>query len=180
MPLLFATHSNFVLQFVYVLPAQLVTLAANLQLVRSTACIMAAQGPAMLVVPGRLCAYLKLCMHYLTFQGQSPAEALSTAAGECSGLSGLVLLALYSNVVILLLLPCLTVYFIELDLKAGFVAQQQLVLRHACPVHWSKVCKAVVVYGAVVGSWMMCEVAVTLASPLNCNSDSKLAFRAAG
>lgn len=179
LPLMFATHSNFVLQFVYVLPTQLITLAANLQLMRSTACLMAAQGPGMLVVPSQLCAYLKLLMHYLSFQGQSPAEALAAAAGECQGLQRLVLLALYSNVVILLLLPCLTVYFIELNLKSGFIAQQQLVLSHACPVHWSKVCKVVVVYGAVVGSWMMCEVALTLLSPVSCDSSSvKLVFRA--
>lgn len=83
-------------------------------------------------------------------------------------------IALYANVLVLLLISCLVVYFVELDLKLGFIKQQQLVMTHAYPFQGSSFTKAVVIYGVVVGAWLMCEVGVMFLSPLECNANGLL------
>jgi hypothetical protein len=120
---------------------------------------------------------LKASMHYfgLVLEPRPPRDAAVTAGLECAGVDGFLLLCVYANVLMLLVGPCLTVYFIELNLKMGFLKQQGLTLQHAPPCLGSRLCRLVVVYGGVVGAWMACEVAVLTSAPLHCDASGMLA-----
>jgi hypothetical protein len=89
-------------------------------------------------------------------------------------LSGILLVTLYANLVILVMVPCLVVYFMELNLKMGFIKQRKLTLAHAPPGVVTSLGKAVVIHGAVVGSWLACEVVLSVIGPLDCNSAGML------
>jgi hypothetical protein len=124
----------------------------------------------------RLCQCTKLAMHYFgLLSTRPPALAAEAAAAECQGLEGLVLLCLYACLLLLVLAPCLCVYFAELRVKLGFLRQQHLLLQHAPPCPHFGVGRAVVVYGVLVGGWLACEAAVLFLSPLRCNSLGVLA-----
>jgi hypothetical protein len=123
-----------------------------------------------------LCQCAKLAMHYFGLLScRPPGLAPEAAAEECQGLEGLVLLCLYANLLLLVLVPCLCVYFAELRLKLGFLHEQQLSLQHAPPCLDFLVWRAVVIYGVVVGGWLACEAVVLFLSPLRCNSLGVLA-----
>lgn len=170
MPLMYFNHANFVLPFAYVLGAQGVTLAAALVQLQKLPCLMTDKPLSMQHSQG-LCQGAKLAMHYFGLLScRPPALAAEAAAAECQGLEGLVLLCLYANLLLLVLVPCLFVYFAELRLKLGFLREQQLTLQHAPPCLESRVGRAVGVYGVLVGSWLACEAAVLFLSPLRCDS----------
>lgn len=173
LPLFFLNHAYFVLPFAFVLPAQLLTLASMYYTMRITTC-MIVDRPGSLQLSQRLCQLAKVVVHYLVFLGHSPKDATQSAAAECQGMDGIVLLMLFTNLLLQLLLPCIVVYLLELDMKMGFIRQQRLVLSHACPCHESGLTKGVVIYGALVGGWLACEVAVMFLSPLECDAHGLL------
>jgi hypothetical protein len=175
MPLMYFNHANFVLPFAYVLGAQGVTLAAALVQLQKVPCLMT-DKPVSMQQSLRLCQCAKLAMHYFgLLSTRPPALAAEAAAAECQGLEGLVLLCLYACLLLLVLAPCLCVYFAELRVKLGFLRQQHLLLQHAPPCPHFGVGRAVVVYGVLVGGWLACEAAVLFLSPLICNSLGVLA-----
>lgn len=95
---------------------------------------------------------------------------------ECGGLEGVVLLGLYLHVLLLLVVPCLAVYLIELNMKLSFIQTHGLALQHTWAIMDSRLIKAVVGYAAVVGGWMACEVAVLAVAPLQCNASGLLTW----
>jgi len=177
-PLVFVNHANYVLPFAYVLGAQVLTLCAVCLMVRVTVCYtVQTHQPGSLLLLQQLCQRLKVVMHYLgIMSGQPPSDVAASALQECRGVEGLALLTLYISVLVLVVLPCLIVYFIELKLKQGFLKQHNLTLSHALPCMDSHVCKGVVVYGAVVGSWLACELLVMSLTPMKCTSEGVLAM----
>jgi len=177
MPLFYLNHANYILPFAYVLPAQLLTLLATIMMARVLTCVIANDTATLLQVSQRVCKCMKVAMHYLALLGLPPGDVADAAAAECQGVDGLILLTLYANVFVLVLIPCLVVYFVELDLKLGFIKQQRLLLLQAYPCLDSRLCKGLIVYSAVVGSWLACEVIVTLMSPLECDSSGVLVSR---
>jgi hypothetical protein len=173
-PLLYCNHANFVLPFAYVLVAQLVTCTALCVALRVSACYLLGK-PDVACCSAQLCQYLKVVMHYFGWVPvwRAPREAFTAAASECQGIQGFVLVAVYANVLILVVGPCLAVFFMELKLKMRFIHQQGLNLLHAPPcLLESHLSRWVVLYGAVVGSWMACEAAVLMLSPMRCGSSS--------
>lgn len=174
-PLFWSVHANFVLPFAYVLVAQAITAGMMCYGLRASVCVMLSYpGVAQAVQP--MCQVLKVSMHYfgLVLEPRPPHHATGAAGLECAGIEGFLLLCVYANMLVLLVGPCLTVYFIELNLKMGFLKQQGLTLQHAPPCLGSRLCQLVVVYGAVVGAWMACEVAVLTATPLQCDASGML------
>lgn len=170
-PVLYLHHANFVLPFPYMLSAQACTLAATSLLLRLSSCLVFDDEPGSLYRSQQLCLCLKVGMHYLSMLlGRPPREAIAAATKECQGVDGLVLVTLYVSVFVLVVLPSLAVYFIELEMKLGFIKQRQYKMQHAWPCLESRLCKAVVVYGAVVGSYIACEVVVLILSPMQCTS----------
>lgn len=170
-PLFWSVHANFVLPFAYVLVAQAITAGMTLYGLRASVCVMMSYpGVAQAAQP--MCQVLKASMHYfgLVLEPRPPHDTAGAAGLDCTGIDGFLLLCVYANVLVLLVAPCLTVYFIELNLKMGFLEQQGLTLQHAPPCLGSSLCRLVVVYGAVVGAWMACEVAVLTATPLQCDA----------
>lgn len=166
--------ANFILPMVYVLPAQLLTLLGVTGTSRYAVCLMM-DRPGYLLLSQQLCQGLKVSMHYLSMLlGRPPKEAAAAAASECAGVDGLVLVVLFANLLLLVVVPCLVVYFVELDLKRGFIRTKNLVMQHAGPIVESRLGKAVVVYGAVVGSWMACEVLVLGLSPFECSKGGQI------
>jgi hypothetical protein len=173
-PLFYCNHANFVLPFAYALAAQLVTCGALCVALLVSACYMLGK-PNVAYTAAQACQYLKVGMHNLGWMsmGRAPREAATAAAQECTGIKGFMLLSIYANVLILVVGPCLAVYFMELNLKLGFIQQQKLRLLHAPPCMLeSWLSRLVVLYGAVVGSWMACEVAVLMLSPMQCDTSS--------
>lgn len=175
-PVFYITHANFVLPFPYVLAAQLCTLFSTCMMTRTVACAVMQQADA-IQRAHQLCKRLKTVMHFSSFTpGVPPWEVASAAARECQGVDAVMLLSLYGNVLVLVVLPCLVVYFMELNLKVGFVRQRQLAMHHAWPCLESRLCKCVIVYASVVGSWMACEGLVLLLSPMQCSSAGLLEY----
>jgi hypothetical protein len=174
-PLMYVNHANYVLPFAYVLPAQLLTFLAGGFMNRLLVCAMLQQPGMPLHLAQQLCQYMKLGMHYLgMLLTRPPGEASDAAAEQCRGLEGLVLLTVYADTVLVVMMPCLVVYFMELNLKMGFIRQRQLTLAHAPPGAVTRLGKAVMIHAAVVGSWLACEVLLLVITPLDCNSSSLL------
>lgn len=169
-PCFWLNHASYVLPFPYVLAAQLITLGGVLNISRSLLCLLANLPGTHLALAQRVCQHIKGVAYFMQgmyLTGKPQAQLAELAAAECQGLNGLVLLALFSAVVVLVLLPCLLVYHIELKLKMGFIRQRRLVLQHAPPCD-TPLAKAVVVYCVVLGSWVACEGLVALLSPVQC------------
>lgn len=174
MPVFYLNHANFILPFAYVMLAQLITFSAVSSTLGVTTCYMYSQA-GQIQVAQQLCQFLKVAMHFLgMLPGRLPREAAQAAAAECQGVESYLLPALYSCVIILVVGPCLFVYFAELNLKLGYIRQLQLPLQHAPPCFDSRLGRAVAIYGAFVGGWMACEVLVLVASPLQCSSSGGL------
>lgn len=170
-PLFWWNHASYVLPFPYVLAVQIATVVGVWRISSVTTCLLSYVPGTHVQIGQQVCQRMKHVMHYLGLLLAKPAGQLAeTAATECAGLNGLVLLSLYASVVILVLVPCLSVYFLELNLKMGFIRQRQLVLLHAPPCLDTRLARAVIVYAAVVCSWIACEGVVMALSPIQCGS----------
>jgi len=158
-PMTAFNHGQFLLPFVYVLPAQLWTFASCAWTLRLTACLLEEDK---LQLSRQVCEVLRSVMYNLSMVRPSQGTQ------DCGDVQGLLMLALYLHVVLLLLVPCLAVYWIELKLKVAFIRSEGYVLQHVWLLNDSALYKVVMAYAAVVSSWMLCEVAVLLAAPLQC------------
>ena len=175
-PMAVFNHANFVLPFVYVLPAQLWTFVTCSWMMRTSACIVA-QHSENLQLTQQTYSVLRNTMYNLGMLLGGPPE--STAPGgvqQCGALQGVVLLGLYLHVVLLVVVPCLAVYLIELNMKVGFVKSSGFQFEHAWAIMDSTMIKVLTGYGAVVGGWMACEIAVLIIAPLHCTDDGLLSW----
>jgi hypothetical protein len=176
-PMAVFNHANFVLPFAFVLPAQLWTFATCTWMMRTSACIIAQQAEH-LQLSQQACGVLRSVMYNLgmLLGGPPQGSAAANAVHECGGLQGVVLLGLYLHVVLLLVVPCLAVYLIELNMKLSFIKSEKLRLDHTWPIMESTLIKVVLGYAAVVGGWMACEVAVLTIAPLKCDDHGLLTW----
>jgi hypothetical protein len=171
-PLFWWNHAAYVLPFRYFLAAQLVTVACELRIASAILCLFSHVPGTHMQLAQHLCQHMKQAMHYLglpLLARPAGVPLADAAAAECQGLNGAALLSLYISVVLLVLVPCLLVYFAELNLKMGFIRQRQLVLQHAPPCPDTRLAKAVVVYAAFVCSWIACEAVVLALTPVQCS-----------
>jgi hypothetical protein len=176
-PMAVFNHANFVLPFAFVLPAQLWTFATCTWMMRTSACIIAQQAEH-LQLSQQACGVLRSVMYNLgmLLGGPPQGSAAANVVHECGGLQGVVLLGLYLHVVLLLVVPCLAVYLIELNMKLSFIKLKELRLDHTWPIMESTLIKVVLGYAAVVGGWMACEVAVLTIAPLKCDDHGLLTW----
>lgn len=179
-PMAVFNHANFILPFVYVLPAQLWTFVTCSWMLRTSACIVAAQD-GHLRITQHTCSVLRAAMYNLAMllggpSLQSPAAAPKDGVQQCGALQGVVLLGLYLHVILLLVVPCLAVYLIELNMKVSFVRSQGLGFEQTWAIMDSSLIKAVAGYGAVVGGWMACEMSVLTVAPLRCSDQGLLTW----
>lgn len=175
-PMAVFNHANFVLPFAFVLPAQMWTFVTCSWMMRTSTCIVAQQAEN-LQLSQQACGVLRNAMYNLgMLLGGPPQGAVTNAVHECGGLQGVVLLGLYLHVLLLVVVPCLAVYLIELNMKLSFIKTHALSLEHTWPIMDSKLIKVVMGYGAVVGGWMACEVAVLTIAPLQCTDAGLLTW----
>lgn len=173
-PMAVFNHSLFTLPFAYVLPAQLWTFSTCAWMMRTSVCIVALQDEN-LQLSQRVCGVMRRILYNLSMLiGGPPQTAPGSTVHECGDVQGVVLVGLYLHVILLLVVPCWAVYFIELNLKLSFLKRHGLSLEHTWPLMDSSLIKAVIGYSAVVGSWMACEVAVLIMAPLHCNEQGLL------
>jgi heme exporter protein D len=223
-PLVYLNHSGYVLPFAWVLPFQLYTLAACSLIIASSVCVLS-QSEAYALMAGQACRTLKSGMFYgsMLLGGPAttrlPAAATAAAArsdqgngsasldrgvagwqGGCQGAEAVLLLHVFAYVVLLVVLPLLVVYFVELSLKTNYLRQkrrrqqqqqqqqegsmadpawheqllQQLQFSPLVDSTWVRI---VVSYACVVGAFYACNAVVTLLSPLSCSSNGKLVLQ---
>jgi hypothetical protein len=112
--------------------------------------------------------------------------------GDCRGAEAVLLLHAFAYVVLLVVLPLLVLYFVELLLKTNFLRQKQRRQQqlqegpHAqhswgqrlrfSPMVDSTWVRLVVSYACVVGAFYACNAVVTLLSPVTCSCDGRLVF----
>jgi hypothetical protein len=176
-PMAVFNHANFVLPFVYVLPAQLWTFVTCSWMMRTSSCIVA-QHSENLQLTQQTCSILRNAMYNLgmLLGGLPQSTSPNGVQGLCGALQGVVLLGLYLHVVLLVVVPCLAVYLVELSLKVSFVKCSGLQFQHTWAIMDSTLIKVVAGYGAVVGGWMACEMAVLTIAPLHCTDDGLLSW----
>jgi hypothetical protein len=128
--LIWVSHAvNFLLPFYILLPLQLYTVAISSRVVRATACALAAQHPAILAAAGGVCRTLRLCMKLAVILLCMPAVPQPAEEGpqqdRCDDVQGLLQVVGYTYVVVLLVLPCLVGYMVEMTLKLNWLKGQQ-------------------------------------------------------
>jgi hypothetical protein len=122
------------------------------------------------------------------------SDAVKTSwQGDCQGAEAVLLLHAFAYVVLLVVLPLLVLYFVELSLKTNFLRQkqrrQQQQLQEGSDVQLSWVhrlqfspmvdstwVRVVVSYACVVGAFYACNAVVTLLLPVSCSGDGRLVF----
>jgi ABC-type multidrug transport system fused ATPase/permease subunit len=213
-PLVYLNHSGYVLPFAWVLPFQLYTLAACSFIIASSVCVLS-QSEEYALMATRACRTLKTGMFYgsMLLGGpvttRLPAAATQAGGGQgidgsathsvvvelagwrggCYGAEAVLLLHVFAYVVILVVLPLLVVYFVELSLKTNYLRQkerrqqqheasaaEQLALPEQLlqqlqfsPMVDSTWVRVLVSYVCVVGAFHACNAAVTLLPPLSCD-----------
>jgi hypothetical protein len=108
-----------------------------------------------------VCGYDKQVVFYMSrIVGRLPVDTVLESANACQGVAAVLLLLLYTHVVLLLIVPGVVMFRIELSLKSEFVR-----LRGGCiPKAWQALdavdAMALVAYTLLVGAWCVCEAAV--------------------
>lgn len=171
--LIMANHANFVLPFRWVLFFQLFTVCFSLSMLARLACFIADTPPLVLFVE-KSCVFVRSVMYTLVMVLGAPFEVHDDHR-QCQAAQGALRLGLYVYVLLLLLVPCLVVFFTELSMKASFVkAQQQLYLKDVWPMMDSRLIQGVTGYAVLLGSWFVCEGAINALSPVSCSSKGLL------
>ncbi|KAF6256283.1 hypothetical protein COO60DRAFT_132138 [Scenedesmus sp. NREL 46B-D3] len=216
-PLVYLNHSGYVLPFAWVLPFQLYTLAACSFIIASSVCVLW-QSEAYASMAEQACATLKAGMFYGSMLlGGSTATRLPPAApaaegsgsgnagagagsagsavapaggqGGCQGAEAVLLLHVFAYVLLLVVLPLLVVYFVELSLKTNYLRQKQRQQQQEdaprAQLAWqqhrqlsllvdSAWVRLLVSFACVMGAFYACNAAVTLLSPLSCSGGGRL------
>jgi hypothetical protein len=123
----------------YAVPFQLAIVAAQIGSDRAFVCA-AAQFPPFLQAAPETCRMVQIIAYGTTGFLPSVSSHFLTALnpGTCHGVPAIWLLQLYINVVIILVLPTVCTYALELQAKMSFLASKNLHLQHAWGI-WSGV-----------------------------------------
>jgi hypothetical protein len=174
-PLVYMGHANHVLPFQWTLLMQLYMVAVcSVAVFRSSTCVLATSD-SNAAMAARVCAYAKHVVFYVSRAvGRLPYDTSLDAADACKGLAAILLLLLYTHVVLLLIVPGVVMFRIELSLKSEFVR-----LRGGCvPKVWQMLDSAdamlLLAYTLVVGAWCVCEAAVAWLRPVACSNTFEL------
>jgi hypothetical protein len=174
-PLVYMGHANDVLPFQWTLLMQLYMVAVcSAAVFRSGTCVLgtSASNSAM---AASVCAYAKQAVFYISRAvGRRPIDTVLDAAVSCKGLAAIFLLLLFTHVVLLLIVPGVVMFRIELSLKSEFVR-----LRDVCvPKVWQVLDSAdtmlLLAYTLVVAAWCVCEAVVSWLRPFACSDTFKL------
>lgn len=172
-------HCNFVLPLKWVLPMQLYTLLVCLPMMQLYVCAIA-RTPGMLAQSQRACVLAKRTMHGVgLLLGRPPDTSDPGYSSQCEGLPGLLLLALYLYVLLLVVLPCLVLYLMELTAKVKFVQQSRaprLQLAETWPIMTSGLVKSTTAAAGVLGTWFLCEMLLSSLAPQSCSAAGRLVF----
>jgi hypothetical protein len=153
-PLVYMGHANHVLPFQWTLLMQLYMVAVcSVAVFRSSTCVLATSD-SNAAMAATVCANAKHVVFYVSRAvGRLPYDTSLDAADACKGLAAILLLLLYTHVVLLLIVPGVVMFRIELSLKSEFVR-----LRGGCvPKVWQMLDSAdamlLLAYTLVVGAW---------------------------
>jgi hypothetical protein len=170
-------HAHHVLPFQWVLLMQLYTVVVcDVAVFRSSACLLATSD-SNAAMAERVCAYAKQEVFFSSRAvGRLPYDTALEAPDACKGVAAILLLLLYTHVVLLLIVPGVVMFRIELELslKSEFVR-----LRGGCiPKTWQVLDSADVMllltYTMLIGAWCVCEATVTWLRPVACSNTFEL------
>jgi hypothetical protein len=174
-PLVYMGHANHVLPFQWVLLMQLYTVVVCVVTVfRSSACLLATSD-SNAAMAEHVCTYAKQVVFFSSRAvGRLPYDTALEAPDACKDVAAILLLLLYTHVVLLLIVPGVVMFRIELSLKSEFVRLRGGCISKTWQVLDSADVMMLLTYTMLIGAWCMCRAAVTWLRPVACSNTFEL------
>jgi hypothetical protein len=174
-PLVYMGHANHALPLQWVLLMQLYTVVVcSVVVFRSSACLLATSD-SNAAMAARVCAYAKQVVFFISRAvGRLPYDTALEAPDACKGVAAILLLLLYTHVVLLLIVPGVVMFRIELSLKSEFVRLRGGCISKTLQVLDYADVMVLLSYTLLIGAWGVCEAAVAWLRPVACSNTFKL------